>query len=395
MAIALFIPIAIIVISVAIFSGGGVFGGLDLSLPDLSLKLKRETSDIPAPEATRTPKQQQAPRTFIRPAPPSPFFLNTIITAGPKENEVLPDTTTVMFEFSGVVLPESIEGQLTFETKVEGFDEEWKPTSLPARKIALPPGPKEYTFLARSKLKDTVDLTPASRIFKINTSPYFGKVKISRISPPRDSRPSTITLTTRLAGEETIPITGWEFESRIERYTIPKGREVFGVFDTSRIPKTDIILQNGTKLFISTGINPLANNFNFQPNQCFGHFAKDRRFPISVPSSCPNAKPTKEEISFLSPTCQDFILRKIGKCEIPDYSQNLKIIGDFDCHVYLKDVLKHRYTYEYCYQQHSEDRNFVRNEWHIYTDGEEFLRPGHDRVILRDQNGLFVHEVLY
>jgi hypothetical protein len=79
---------------------------------------------------------------------------------------------------------------------VEGFDKNWQETSSNQRLISLPVGSKEYTFWVRAKINNVIDQTPAWRNFKINTSPYFGKVKISSASYQAPPRSSLITLNT-------------------------------------------------------------------------------------------------------------------------------------------------------------------------------------------------------
>ncbi|MEK7510159.1 MAG: hypothetical protein AAB567_01195 [Patescibacteria group bacterium] len=356
-----------------------------------------ENSSSPQRKAKENSSSNQSSRNKTSPISHQtipPPVLDTIITKGPSNHTIFFDTTTVSFEFVGTITPSHTLGEISFETKIDGLQEKWQSTSTPTRTIILPPGPKEYTFLVRAKWKEIVDLTPASRTFRINVSPYSGKVKISRINPPRNSQSSQINLTTKLLKNEAVNITGWRFEGRTDQYSIPKGVRQFAKFDTSQILREDIILEHGDTVVLTSSFNPFANNFNFKPNQCFGYLAKGKRVSSSIPTSCPFAKPSKEELSLFSPSCQDFISKNIRGCEIPDYSQNLPILRDFDCVTYLKNI-ENQLTYEACFQRYSRDENFFKNEWHIFTDGEEFLRLGHDYIVLRDQNGLFVDTYIY
>ena len=96
------------------------------------------------------------------------FSVNTYIISGPKEGEALDETNQVVFRFTAWVYPKETEGQIMFETKIIGFDEDWKETSSQDRVVELPAGPKEYTFFVRAKIGKIVDPTPAKRTFKIS-----------------------------------------------------------------------------------------------------------------------------------------------------------------------------------------------------------------------------------
>ena len=306
MALAVFlIPIVIIVGIVLVSSSGDIYDNLNLSVPYIGFKASRSVRD-----AQQDQKVPQARQTFLEPAAPT-FTLDTDITSGPKEGTVFFNTSTATFEFAGNVHPENTRGKLTFETKVEGFDEDWKSTSRTALTITLPSGVQEYTFFVRAKLGGVVDSTPASRTFRINTSPHAGKVEISKISAPTTTRNSIISLRTRIAQDETINSTGWKLEGQIDNYILPQGIEEFSRLDLPSLQRTDIILQRGTAVTIYTDFNTLANNVNFQPNQCFGYFAADRGFPIRVTTSCPDVRPSREQVSSFAPACQDFILKRL------------------------------------------------------------------------------------
>ena len=389
MALAVFlIPIVIIVGIVLVSSAGDIFDDLKLSAPNIFSKLQ-----VPrGPQAPQHRQVSEATQTFLQPSeagtPP-----NTIITSGPPEGTIFFFTSTATFGFKAIV-PPNTEGIPTYETKIDVYDDNWIPTSDIQRTVTLPSGPQEYTFSVRALLDGTPDPTPVMRTFRINTSPHAGKVEISKITAPTSTRNSVISLRTRIAQDETINITGWKLEGQIDNYILPQGIEEFSRLDLPSLQRTDIILQRGTAVTISTDFNPLANNVNFQPNQCFGYFAADRGFPIRVTRSCPDVRPSREQVSSFAPACQDFILKRLRGCVMPEYSQIREIVTDFDCFTYLK-AFEDRFEYEYCYQQHSEDKNFTSNAWHIYADGQEFLRPVHDRVFLYDENGLYVDDYLY
>jgi len=384
---AIIIPIIILVAIVGFSSGGSIMENLNLSIFDLNIDLGFGSFGTGGKKTV-----SQGSQSSFQPAPS--ISLDTVITDGPSEDARLIQTTTATFEFSGHITPEDTKERITFDTKIVGFDEDWKRTSGTQRKVTLPPGIQNYTFLVRARVGGVVDSTPASRTFQTHVSPYFGKVDISRITIPTKTRNSKITLSIKLAPDEKVNITGWKFETQIDKYLIPQGVVLF-TGDVSTNKREDIVLQSGQRVIIESRQNPLANNINFRVNECFGFLEEE--FNTSLPESnrCPkDFEFTIEKVSQYSPACQDFLLKKMKGCKIPDYSQNTAIFADFSCVILLKD-LEAKFTYGYCLQQFSEDKNFIKNTWYIYNEGDEFLRGGHDRIILFDENGLFVDKRIY
>jgi len=367
-----------------------------------------EGEEMPQPQETPSQTTTSVPtktQTFLKspnptPKPPTPksptpkpaelkptLLIDTYIISGPKEGEAIGDTNKVIFEFRGAVSPKELENKLTFETKIEGFDENWEKTSSQKREINLPQGPKEYTFLVRAKVNDSVDSTPAKRTFKINTSPYFGKVKISSLRVGSPSYPPLITLSTYLKTEEKIDITGWQIRGKRGSFNIPKGIEKYHPFYDSEL-MGNIIVKSGDAIYLSGAQNPLGRNNNFRPNKCLGYLANYHNFAISFPKNCP--KPKKEEISYLDPCCQEFILGLRG-CEAPNYSSNLVILGDSECTSYLTN----NFNYDACFRKYSRDGDFLENQWHIYMERDFTVSNGCDTFYLQDKNGLIVDKYSY
>ena len=273
-------------------------------------------------EPTLSQKTKPITKLVIKPKKEEPVVpkvsINTYITSGPREGEIINETNKVVFEFGSKVSPAEIEGRITYETKVEEFDENWKKTSSEERTINLPPGPKKYTFLVRAKINNVIDRTPAKRTFTINTSPYFSKVKISRAQPKSSSRPSLITLSIQLGREEEINITGWNIKGKKGSFVIPGGIEKYNPY-YNPVPSESIFAKRSDTIYLSGASNPLGKGINFRPNKCLGYLTIHRDFPISLSKNCP--RPEKEEISHLEICCQEFI-QDLGRCKIPDYSQN-------------------------------------------------------------------------
>ena len=383
------IPILILIGIFAVSAGGNILKNIDIPLPKLQLFAEKSTkTTTPTPQAAspRPSTISQAPSKVS-----ATFILDTIITKGPAKDIKISETNVVTFEFEGSVNPADTAGRITFETKVEGVDLNWKTTSSRQRKITLPPGPKEYTFLVRSKLGKEVDSTPAQQSFNIAVSPYFGKIKISSVRAAGTSSSSLIKLTTTLSQEEKIIITGWKIQGKGGSFQIPQGIE--NISSTlSIIPRDNIVIKRSDTILLSGEQSPFGVGRNFRPNSCMGYLKAFYSFPVSISSSCPNAKPKVEEITFLSESCQEFILRKINfsSCTVPDYSQNIAISTDGACVSYITENL----NYNACYQKHSQESNFLKKEWHIYMN-TNFVRKLHDTIELTDQNGLFVDKKVY
>ncbi len=386
---AILIPTFILVAILVFTSGGRVLENLKTSFGD---GIRVGFVKVPPKEGKTPPQPAPSPKTILQPAPP--IVLDTTITKGPLEGETFLETGTVTFEFSGEAIPQ-VEEKMVFETKVESFDQDWQLAKENSRTLTLP-GPNEYTFYVRAKVGNAVDENPARRTFRINVSPYYGKVKISGMSPPKGSGNATITLSTNIQkGDKVITITKWQIETTQKRYYIPQGVPLYPG-NTGTAKKEDIALQSGDVVTISTGLNPVANNVNFRVNKCFGNLGN---LPFSAPKFiCPLSKPTLEQISSFSPACQDFILKNVGACSIADFSKNSNVLTDFGCYSYLLDLKKtieKVSAYEYCVQTHAQDPDFSKNHWYIYTEGEQISREGHDRVTLRDENGLFIDKKIY
>lgn len=310
-------------------------------------------------------------------------LLNTSIIEGPQNNTILLTTPTVTFKFSGTGPKNTPSGALTFETKIEGFDQYWVGTSETSRTVTLPGGKKTYRFLVRSKLGNGVDATPDSRTFTVQVSPYFGKIQIN-VQAPNSSQAGRVSLSASLNQDESVSITSWRIQAKTDDFTIPQGVSLY--LPAGPNPKENIRMTSGTNVTILESSNPLVQNMAFRPNQCFGYFTQTRTFPLSVPSSCPDFPAQRSSISYLSPICQDYITQ-LPYCRKPNYTGNVAVAGNLEC----RDYIDTHFSYEICVRDYKNTTNFINNEWHIYTEStNKFLRAGHDQLILYDSNNLLV-----
>ncbi|MDP4007130.1 MAG: hypothetical protein Q8P55_00845 [bacterium] len=379
------IPILILIVLFAVTAGGDLIHSIDLPFPSFRLFPEQKGGDVASPPAQQTP-------SIIGQAPlgrSPPFILDTFITKGPNEGTLLKENNVVAFEFEGSVVPADTAGRITFETRVAGVDSDWKATSSRQRTVTLPAGKNEYVFEVRSKIDKEIDATPATRTFSIEVSPSFGKVTVGSFQRTTSSSPFLISLQTKLSSQEQANISGWTIKGSGGEYHIGKGIRL--LYPNAQNFNEDIMLQRGDRVLLSGAASPFGSGGNFKPNVCLGYLKQYYSFPLSISSSCPD-KPSVEEISFLGPFCQDFILKEIsfGSCQIPDYSQNLRVASDPTCASYLRD----NFTYEACFQKHAQEENFTKNEWHIYA-AKDFARPLHDVITLEDQDGLLVDKYIY
>jgi len=352
----------------------------------------------PKPKNGYTINLSETPST---PVPKPAVTINTSIISSPQEGEALNTTNDVTFEFSSRVTPKETEGQITFETKIEGLDEDWQLTYSNDRTINFPPGPKEYTFLVRAKIefwkgeeyKNYTDPTPAKRTFKINTSPYFGKVKISYIEK-RDYNGVTgslITLYTYLDSNEKVNITGWRIEGENGGFTIPQGTEKYdpsyNLLPSENVFRQDIILNYYDLVYLSSEKNPLGRNRDFRLNKCFGYLKNYYNFPVDFYGNCPLSQ--REDVFSLEDCCQKYIL-ELGQCEEPNYWENPWLYSYTNCVNYVNNNL----NYTGCYRNHSNDEDFLQDDWYIYMD-RNFVGRGIDTFYLRDKSGLLVDKYEY
>ena len=365
-----------------------------------------QKAEIGQPQETLSEVQEETPEDISQTTPPTEtkayvkpkvstklteteptISVNTYIVSGPKQGEVIEETTWVTFEWDAKVSPEQTYGQAVFEIKVEGLDDDWILTIVRERTMVLPPGLKEYTFSVRAIVNNSVDPTPVERTFTINTSPYFDKVRISGVQTQTSYYPSLITLSTQLEKEEEINITGWQIKGKKDRFVIPTGIEKYRP-GYNPVPTKSIFIEQNDIIYLSGDSNPLGRGRNFRSNKCLGYLANYRDFPIPVSKSCP--RPTSEEVSHLSPCCQEFILR-MGSCDIPNYSGDFVISTDSECVSYLNKT----FNYNSCFRNYSRDEDFLENSWHIYMKRDLVVSDNCDILYLRDQNGLFIDKYSY
>lgn len=323
----------------------------------------------------------------------SGISVDTFISFGPRNNEIINDTNRLSFEFGVKITPENTEGQISYETKVEGLETSWQQTYSTQRTIDFPAGQKQYTFFARAKIKDTVDPTPAKLTFTLNLSPYFGKVKMSNVrAPDIYANPTLITLNTYLGSSENINITGWKLEAKKGYLLLPQAMGTYNPLITT-VQFQDIIVKQNDTIYISSESNPLGGkDWNFRVNKCMGYLDNATKFPIPISVNCP--RPQGETLPlYLGTRCKEYIAT-LGACQQPTDTgmQSYDVFKDSNCLNYVNST----FNYTGCYAKYYQTANFWENQWNIYlnrTDRE--IMTDCDTIYLRDKNDLLIDKYIY
>ena len=238
------------------------------------------------------------------------------------------------------------------------------PFSFP--KILTKPSPN-YFFGRPISTSTQTSEQPAKKVSISGVSRY-GKNEISLRAP-------------YFSTDGKINITGWKIKS------VQKGETIIGKginlpqFDAAA---SDILLSSGDRLDISIGPSPLA--ISFRANNCFGWLNDLYNLNYSL-DYCPEDFKISDLVG-LDSTCQDLILRA-GSCRTP--ADDVLNKSSYQCRQWaLKNM-----NYNACVANHRADSDFYK-EWKIYTgNNNPIFDPIHDRIELRDQNGLLVDSYEY
>lgn len=246
---------------------------------------------------------------------------------------------------------------------------------------------KKETSQKEASRKETPEIIQEQET-ETNSSPpsissHYEKVKISRVQAKSYYRPSLVTLTIRPKYGDKINITGWKIKTRQGEFIIPKGVEEY----QSHISPRNIIVKDYLVVYLIGDKNPLRREDNFRLNKCFGYIKSYQNIYPSFNTNCPRQK--LEDVSHLGPYCQEFILG-LSSCEIPNYSNNLRIATDSQCVAYIND----NFNYSQCFDKYSKDEDFLLDYWPVFTK-TDIVQELHDTVYLYDQNNLLVDKYIY
>lgn len=361
-----------------------------------SVTTEKSSNSQPISKESLQKGVSQDKSTQIIKSPTSPSIsIDSYIKFGPRPNELVSNTNKVTFEFGAVVSPKTTEGQITYDTKLEGFESAWQETYSTERTIELPGGVKQYTFWVRAKIKEKgiTDQTPATLTFTLNVSPYFGKIKISQVTLASAEKGSLIVLNTYLGSNEKIDITGWKLSGKRGNVLIPQGIENYNPL-VQTLQSQNIIVKQNDVISVSSDPNPLGgSNWSFRTNKCFGYLKNSHTFPIYVSDNCPRVQSDKLP-SYLEKCCREY-LSTLWSCQQPTFQkmESYGILKDSNCFTYLTT----NFSYKGCYANYYQTKDFWENSWHIYLNNRdrEIMDIQCDVISLYDKNGLLVNKYEY
>ena len=228
-------------------------------------------------------------------------------------------------------------------------------------------------------------------------SQYEGAIRISNVDRSSDS-PKKEYVTLRNGGyfgfgstQIAVNITGWTIEnSKKEKYAIPKALNI-PYIDADTV---DILLPSGGEIYAVTGFSDIG--MNFRENGCTGYLNQYYQLTPPINSSCMDHQSSSQIRSRfldmgLSGECIDFV-SSLPSCRIPTFTfENSGKIGN-NCITYISQNI----SYNGCVKNYRNDKNFMKNTWHIFLNrSQKLFDPKHDRVILRDSQGLIVDQFEY
>lgn len=252
--------------------------------------------------------------------------------------------------------------------------------------LSLPPTPK---IIAPSSFQP--------KAVKPGYSSYEGAIKISHVDRSSDT-PKKEYVALRNGGyfgfgstPTAVNITGWTIEnSKKDKYAIPKAFNI-PYIDADA---ADILLPSGGEIYAVTGSSDLG--MNPRENGCIGYLNQYYQLTPSLYGSCMDHQSSSQIRSRfldlgLSGECIDFV-NSLPSCRIPTFTfENSGKIGN-NCIEYISQNI----SYNGCVKNYRNDKNFFRNTWHVFLNrSQKLFDPRHDRVILRDADGLIVDQFEY
>lgn len=327
----------------------------------------------------------------IRMARNSIFFspLETAITGGPDSNGSVEDVK-VEFALDGwqIVPFEKIK---RFDVWLIGYDGGWKETGNKAV-YNLPAGRKTYTLLARAKNSaGEFDNTAAVRTFMVNTSEYFGKIKIANVVRRGSSaKPHYEKLTLRNQSSDLgVNVTGWTIKAERSNFSfnIPVATRVYNPRELS--VSDPIVLTKGATVDVYVGKkSPLG--VNFQENSCDGYLESSFESYDGLSASGRCVLPDTSSYNSFSVACRTFI-RSITSCRTPGLTA-FQFGGEPSC----RDFIVRNYNYQACVERARNRADFYQGKWKVYLGrAEEIFDDLNDKVYLYDNKGLLVDKYIY
>jgi len=309
----------------------------------------------------------------------------TTITVGPNHG-----TTTERTDFTFSFRGSDAHGgtNVTFETKIEGYDNSWVGNdSSVERRVSLPRLPFPFVFFVRAKDRDGhVDRTPAYRSFTIGHSQQVGSVKIESVAPGTEV-PNTEYITLRVVGDYPVDLTGWKLEN--DRGSIYTLGEAIDEYERTNSFTQHVVVPPQGRVIVGSGQSPIGANIRL--NACTGYLERLGAFNPSINQQCP--VPSGAVTQRLSRPCQDY-LSGLNSCSTPPPATQEQInLLKGEC----LDFANLHWTYDACKSDHRQEPGFFYNEWRMFLGltNSEFIAGQYEVITLRDPSGKVVDQYTY
>lgn len=241
-----------------------------------------------------------------------------------------------------------------------------------------------------SSLRDRTGTTATTIQPKPGYSLYEGIVSISRVQrSTNQAQEYAIIRNGNFFNRSEAPVSlhGWTVESRKSgKIKIPDAEEI-PLIDAATQP---IMLSSGGEIIITSGVTTFGRSF--RENACTDYFSQNHSFTPSLESCSPIPFDSRNLFDRgYNSECVDFV-KNIPRCRIPTipYEKSARIGNG--CIEHIIDT----YGYAGCIARFRDDKTFFKNIWRVFLNQPASLFDTlHDRVILRDNNGLIVDEFEY
>lgn len=265
-------------------------------------------------------------------------------------------------------------------------------SSQAVRPIPEPPSERTFSFPAAFRSSSTSPSHSEPEKPEPGYSPFRERITITSVNGSRNARPIDESVTIRFGGffsgfskgDERIDIGGWTLENRRgTRVEIPSASEVYGA--TASAP---IALHGGEEVIIATAHPTFSESF--RENQCTGYLNEFHSFSPSLSEHCQTYSLDELFARNLNNACIDIIL-KSRRCRQVRIAFEQIDAGNA-CIAFVGEHL----NYAGCLKENREKSDFLLGTWRVFLRRSETVwDPTHDRVVLRDKNGLIVDEYSY
>lgn len=182
-----------------------------------------------------------------------------------------------------------------------------------------------------------------------------------------------------------IDVTGWRIATLRSSAVIPRAVNIPEIDAVEQ----DIVLPPGGELIVVTGQTPYP--INFRENQCVGYFNQTHTFTPSLVDFC-NDRPDRSNLITrgLNGECIETIESTLS-CRTPAGPFQVGMIKS-EC----LDFINQNLNYSGCVKNIRDSKNFLKDVWRVSLKlNQKLFDPRHDRITLRDQQGLLVDEFEY